>query len=198
MIHRTCRSLGLSAVFALLGLASTANAAWTLLPGQSHVVYTSTKVMSNLTASKAENNYFKTLSGSLSDQGDAEVDIDLNSVATNVDIRDQRMRNIVFQTDKNPDAVIKAQVPVAQIAEPGVHQIDLSLTLDLKGMTKTYSVPVMVTNTGNRLVVSSLQPVLLSAADFGLDSGLAELTKLAGLMYIPTTVPVTFNLVFQQ
>ena len=187
-----------SVTFVLMAAATAADAAWTLVPGQSHVVYTSTKVMPNLTASKAENNYFKTLSGTLSDDGAAQVDIDLNSVATNVDIRDQRMRNIVFRTDQFPKAVINAQVPIGQVVEPGIHQIDLSLSLELEGVQKTLSVPVMVASTGDRLVVSSLQPVLLNAADFGLGGGLTELTKIAGLMYIPATVPVTFNLVFQQ
>jgi hypothetical protein len=40
--------------------------------------------------------------------------------------------------------------------------------------------------------------VLVDAAEYGLDGGILELTKLAGLMYIPTTVPVSFSLVFEK
>ncbi|MCB1790634.1 MAG: YceI family protein [Gammaproteobacteria bacterium] len=198
MRHELRRITAGAAAFTLLAAASVAGAAWSLVPGQSHVTYTSTKVLPNLAASKAENNHFKTLSGSVSDTGDAAVHIDLGSVATNVDIRDERMRNMVFETGTFPDAAITAQVPVDMIAVAGIHQIDLSFNLSIKGMSKTLSVPAMVVSTGDNLVVSSLQPVLVSAADFGLDGGITELTKVAGLMYIPATVPVTFNLVFQK
>jgi hypothetical protein len=45
-------------------------------------------------------------------------------------------------------------------------------------------------------VATSTQPILISAADFGLTSGIEILQKLAGLSGIGLTVPVNFNLVF--
>ncbi len=183
---------------ALSCVAATAGAAWTLVPGQSHVVYTSIKVFPDKQASAAENNHFESLSGAVSDDGSAEVRIDLASVATNVAIRDERMRTIVFETENHPEAIISAQVPPSVIGQDGVHQIDLSMVLSLKGVAKPLTVPVIVNTSGTRTTVTALQPVLVAADDFGLDGGLLELTKLAGLMYIPTTVPVYFNLVFQK
>jgi len=128
----------------------------------------------------------------------AEVRVLLDSVNTNVAIRDERMRKIVFQTEKFPAATVSAQVPTNVLSEQGLHQIDLTLQLDLHGMQKSMTVPVSVVNESNRILVTSMSPVLVEAADFGLGGGILELTKLAGLMFIPTTVPVSFNLVFQQ
>lgn len=183
----------------LLVLASTsALADWSLQADRSHVVYTTTKVFADHKASAAENNQFTSLSGQISGSGVAQVGIALDSVATNVPVRDERMRNIVFETGRFPLASVQAQVPTSVLDQEGLHQIDLNMTLELKGVAKPLSVPVLVVNAGGELIVTSQQPVLVSAADFGLDAGVAELTKIAGLGYIPTSVPVSFQLVFRR
>jgi hypothetical protein len=48
----------------------------------------------------------------------------------------------------------------------------------------------------NGIVATSIQPILISAADFDLISGIEILQNLAGLNSIGLTVPVNFNLVF--
>ncbi len=178
--------------------ASTAQAGWQLVSDQSQLSYTTTKVFPGAEKSAAENNRFARLEGEVGDNGVAKVRILLDSVNTNVAIRDERMRSIVFQTEKFPAAIVSAQVPGTVLGAQGLHQIDLTLQLDLHGMQKAMTVPVRVVNESNRLLVTSMSPVLVDAADFGFGEGIMELTKLAGLMYIPTTVPVSFNLVFQQ
>lgn len=184
---------------ALLALCtSTVQAGWQLVSDQSQLSYTTTKVFPGAEKSAAENNRFAKLEGEVSDEGAAEVRVLLDSVNTNVAIRDERMRKIVFQTEKFPAATVSAQVPGIVLSEQGLHQIDLTLQLDLHGMQKSMTVPVSVVNESNRLLVTSMSPVLVEAADFGLGGGILELTKLAGLMFIPTTVPVSFSLVFQQ
>ena len=184
---------------ALLALcAATAQAGWQLASDQSQLSYTTTKVFPGAEKSAAENNRFAQLEGEVGDDGIAEVRILLDSVNTNVAIRDERMRKIVFQTEKYPAAIVNAQVPATVLGEQGLHQIDLTMQLKLHGVQKSMTVPVSVVNDGKRVLVTSMSPALVDAADFGLGGGLIELTKLAGLMHIPTTVPVSFNLVFQQ
>ncbi|MCB1786173.1 MAG: YceI family protein [Chromatiaceae bacterium] len=193
------RQIVFAGVAGLAMVAVTASAAdWTLMPEESHVVYTTTKVFPENKSSAAENNRFTSLTGSVSDAGEAEVRIALASVATNVPIRDERMRTIVFDTEKFPEATVQAQVPPVVLSKEGTHQIDLSMTLALRDATKQLTVPVVVYNERGRAVVTALQPVLISAGDFGLDTGVAELTKIAGLGYIPATVPVWFHLVFRR
>ena len=193
---RDSRKLLLVALLAVC--TTTVQAAWQLVSDKSQLSYTTTKVFTGAEKSAAENNRFAKLEGKVGDNGMAEVRVLLDSVNTNVAIRDERMRKIVFQTEKFPAATVSAQVPANVLSEQGLHQIDLTLQLDLHGMQKSMTVPVSVVNESNRILVTSMSPVLIEAADFGLDGGILELTKLAGLMFIPTTVPVSFNLVFQQ
>ena len=47
-------------------------------------------------------------------------------------------------------------------------------------------------------MVSATEPVMLEASDYDLGGGIGKLTSLAELMLIPTTVPVSFNLVFSE
>jgi polyisoprenoid-binding protein YceI len=193
---RDSRKLLLVALLAVC--TTTVQAAWQLVSDKSQLSYTTTKVFTGAEKSAAENNRFAKLEGKVGDNGMAEVRVLLDSVNTNVAIRDERMRKIVFQTEKFPAATVSAQVPANVLSEQGLHQIDLTLQLDLHGMQKSMAVPVSVVNESNRILVTSMSPVLVEAADFGLGGGILELTKLAGLMFIPTTVPVSFNLVFQQ
>ena len=189
----------LSAVtMALLILPLTAQAEWRLVSDRSQINYTTTKIFPGATKSAAENNRFARLDGHIRDDGSAEVLISLDSVATNIAIRDERMRKLVFETERFPAAAVTSQVPVATVATPGLHQIDLTLQLDLHGAKKSMTVPVSVVASGDLVTVSSLSPVLVQAEDFGLAGGVLELTKIAGLMYIPTTVPVSFSLVFEK
>lgn len=185
---------------ALLFAACTASAQaeWQLLSDQSQLSYTTTKVFPGAEDSAAENNRFAQLEGSVGDDGKAEVRILLDSVNTNVAIRDERMRSIVFQTEQFPVATVSARVPEGVLAEAGLHQIDLPLQLDMHGVQKSMTVPVSVVNETSRVLVTSMSPVLVDATDFGFGGGIQELTRLAGLMHIPMTVPVSFNLVFQQ
>jgi polyisoprenoid-binding protein YceI len=182
----------------LLLVPLTAQAAWRLVSDRSQINYTTTKIFPGAAKSAAENNRFARLDGHVDDDGSAEVLISLDSVATNIAIRDERMRKLVFETERYPAAAVTSQVPVGTLDTPGLHQIDLTLQLDLHGAKKAMTVPVSVVSSGDLLMVSSMSPVLIQAEDFGLVSGLQELTKIAGLMYIPTTVPVSFSLVFQK
>ena len=47
----------------------------------------------------AENNRFTSVTGKITSKGEAALSIDLSSVETQVDIRNQRMREIFFEVD---------------------------------------------------------------------------------------------------
>lgn len=143
---------------------------------------------------------FGSLVGYIGADGGVQVDIDLDSVETKIDIRNQRMREKLFQTAKFPVARVSAEVEPALIAEASkgaTATVDIPVTLSLHGLSKTLTVPVVVIGEeGGRLQVFSARPVLLSAADFGLQAGIAALAEIAGLKSISDTVPVTLHLVF--
>src|SRR6195256_307830 len=58
---------------------------------------------------------FTGLDGSITDSGDATVKIDLTSVASGVDVRDVRMRFLLFETYKFPTADVTAKLNMASL-----------------------------------------------------------------------------------
>jgi polyisoprenoid-binding protein YceI len=148
----------------------------------------------------AEVHSFANLVGFIGAAGKAEVTIELDSVQTLIDIRNERMREMLFETAKFPTATIHAQVDpdvLALAAEGGVLTAELPITLSLHGQEKSMTVPVVILGDDKRrLRVFSAQPVLINAADFGLTEGVAALQKVAGLNAIAAAVPVTLQLLF--
>lgn len=178
----------------LLFTAAPSLAAWELDNTRSTVNFLSVK-----NASTAEVHHFGVLAGGIGDDGTAELRIDLGSVDTQIPVRDQRMRELLFETVRFPAATLRASVPDALLAmEPGDSAIsELTIEVELHGASKRYpaTVVVMAVDDGSLQVILR-EPLLLSAADFGLESGIETLRGVAGLESISTAVPVTAHLVF--
>ena len=108
----------------------------------------------------------------------------------------------MFETVKFPLATITVNVSPAVlqgVAGGGLATTEVQVAVSLHGQKHSLSAPVMVIGEqSGTLRVVSTRPVLVSAKDFGLDSGIATLQAFAGLNSISTAVPVTVNLVFEQ
>ncbi|GAL17837.1 hypothetical protein JCM19235_6390 [Vibrio maritimus] len=50
----------------------------------------------------------------------------------------------------------------------------------------------------DKVVIVSTDPMIIQAADFGLDVGIEKLREVAGLPSIAMSVPLTFVLVYNQ
>ena len=61
--------------------------------------------------------------------------IPLDSIETGIPIRNERMAEYLFQTDKYPEATIEASVPAA-LLEAGSHLAKLDASLTLHGQTR--------------------------------------------------------------
>jgi polyisoprenoid-binding protein YceI len=57
-----------------------------------------------------EVSHFETLAGSVTDAGEVEVRVALDSVETNIGIRNERMKKMLFEVGLYPEAVITAQL----------------------------------------------------------------------------------------
>jgi len=57
---------------------------------------------------------------------------------------------------------------------------------------------VIAVTTDDKLVVSSKNPIMIQASDFGLVAGIQKLQELAKLPSIATAVPVSFVLTFTK
>ncbi|MEP1448510.1 MAG: YceI family protein [Paraglaciecola sp.] len=189
------KSLFTSIMSVVLFLFSfSANANWTLVNDLSSLNFVSTK-----NQHVSEIHHFKTLKGELSPTGKLLIEIDLTSIDSGIEIRDTRMREKLFVVDKFPTANLSAQLSsnLLSLEEGESILATLPAKLDLMGISKTIKVSVQVTGTANNgIIATSTQPILISAADFGLASGIEVLQKLAGLSGIGLTVPVSFNLLF--
>ncbi|MGB0866509.1 MAG: YceI family protein [Granulosicoccaceae bacterium] len=192
LVFKPFRVLIAAAFSASLAFPAFANA-WTLDSEASHLTYLSTKITQASTA-LTEENTFLTLAGSVI-EGKAEITIDLSSVETNIPIRNERMQKHVFNTAEYPVATITAKLPNGATAL-GNRDLELPMTLSMNGVSKELVVAVRVNATDTALVVTSTKMIVINAADFSMDGGLAKLQTLAGLGNIPIYVPVAFELSF--
>lgn len=193
MINKITKVVVLSFVF----LCNPLHGQWVLDSAQSEITYLSTKVVAGGQASVTERNHFSGLTGVLNGDGQAEVIIDLTRVETHIPIRNERMQQHVFNTDKTPHAVVSVNVP-AGLMEPGIHTDSIDATLAINGLSKKLHIPVTVYVDKEQISVTSREPMLLQAADIGMSDGLKKLAEIAKLLHIPTVVPVSFSLRFTQ
>lgn len=144
----------------------------------------------------AEVNTFKQLQGSYNNQGQFVLNVDLTSVDTNNPIRDDRMKDFLFDVSQFSTATITADVDTAlvdAIAEGANELLTLNANLDLHGVIIPLKIDVIVTRlVGAKLSVVSAQPVIINADDFGLVPGINKLMELAKLPSISQAIPVSF------
>ncbi len=185
------RHLIAAALATLLSLPTLAEHA--LLGDKSDIRFISVK-----NAAIAEVHHFRSLSGSI-DNGAVSVTIPLVDVETMIPIRNERMQKMLFETELFPKATLTAMVDMDRVMalESGDYTtMDVKVTLDLHGSSKTYTSAVSVARLGDEIHVATEQPLVVSAADFELTAGVERLRSIAGLQNIATQVPVTAQLVF--
>ena len=183
--------------FALLTVATitalTANADWQLDPAASDLYFMSIKA-----THVGEVHSFENLSGTVDDKGRANLTVDLASVATLIPIRDQRMRDLLFEVDRYPTATVTAQIETGPLVNmPSGSELDIEFEGDLqfKGRTNTLMTRVTVAKLNDqKITVRTIAPVVLSADQLRVTEGLEKLREIAGLPNISFTIPVTFNL----
>ncbi|SFT37912.1 Cytochrome c2 [Pseudovibrio denitrificans] len=144
-----------------------------------------------------EVNSFEKLSGTVSENGKLQLAIDLGSVETNIDIRNERMRQIVFQSIGAAD--LTAQLDMAELNKLGVGEttiVDLEATLNLLGTEVPLETEVFVARISEGKVLATTNDMLfLGTEEAGVNAGVDQLKVLAKLNSITRTVPVTLRLV---
>lgn len=169
--------------------------AWQLAADQSNVGFVSVKA-----GDVGEAHSFKTLEGSVAPDGAVNIGIDLASVDTGVDIRNQRMRDMLFEVTGFPKATLSAKIDPAAVSalKPGERKaLAVPVTLDLHGTTNTIEARLMVTRlAGNSMLVETASPLIIDAGAVGLGAGVEKLRAVANLPAISAAVPVTASLVF--
>ncbi len=172
-------------------------AEWRLSQGQSRLAFVSIKA-----GDLAEVHIFTNISGTVDPSGAATLEIGLDSVETGIDIRNQRMRGMLFETETYPTARITADLSPADFQDLNADtrlQRSTELAVELHGVRADFEADLFVTRLSeDRVLVETASPLLLHAGDFNLLAGVEQLTQVAGLPGISPAVPVTVSLVFER
>ncbi|MEC7075895.1 MAG: YceI family protein [Pseudomonadota bacterium] len=174
-----------------VGVIAPAQADWTL-SDSSRIGFVSIK-----NNSIGENNAFERVSGSISASGQVAVSVDLSSVETGVGIRNERLQKMLFEVVSFPMATIDAALTDSQIAalEAGGAQTEsVGVSISLHGKTVNKTANLSVSASGGDVRVTTTQPIVITAQEFGLEAGVAALQKIAGLNAISRSIPVTVDL----
>lgn len=145
---------------------------------------------------------FDKVQGSIDEKtGKAVIEIHLDSISTGIDIRNERMRKYLFNTDEFKAARFSAEVDIesfAGLAKGEQRAVALSGDLSLHGKTVAMHFQTLVTRleSGDLSVVTAA-PSFIDLASHDLVPGIEKLRSLAGLNNISLAVPVTFSVVFQ-
>lgn len=184
----------LLALFLLL-LVQPAWAGGVLLPEKSSIEFVSVK-----NTVVAEVHHFSGITGWVDDEGRVTATVPLVNVETMIPIRNERMRELFFETASFPAAVIEADVDlkaVAKLANGEYASMTVLFELNLHGQQQMMAAKVQISRLGKELHVSTQQPLIINTANFALTDGVERLRAVAGLNTIATAVPVTASLVFE-
>ena len=171
------------------------NQDWVLDPAHSHV-YMQTEKLDKV----IETRPFTRVQGKVDKDGNATVKIDLASIETGLDIRNVRMRFLLFETYKFPFADITAKLDKSKLRELATKSsvtYPLTMKVDMHGVVNEFTTDVSVTRTGdNTVTVATAKPIVVSAESFGFTQGLAKLADAMGGINIVPSSAITFDLTF--
>ncbi len=169
---------------------------WTLESSASDLNFMSVKQGSKMELSK-----FATLDGIIAEDGTATFEVALDSVDTNVDLRNVRLRFLLFETFAHPKATVATRLTedmLGDLAETGVLRMSLPFEISLHGFSKSMEAEVIISLAGpDQVTVASVAPIILQLADFGLIEGRDKLQDTAEVTITPATA-ITFALTFKR
>lgn len=186
----------LAALLAAILFTGVAQAQWSLDNDASSLSFVTVKA-----EHVAEAHTFDSLSGTIGDDGGVEISIELASVNTMIPIRNERMQEMLFETNLFPDGTITGSINLDALTDMAAgasvaRQIDFELSLH--GQSVALAADVQITRTGEGVIVSTLKPLIVMADSFSLTAGVEKLREVAGLPSISRAVPVSFTVVFEQ
>lgn len=160
------------------------------------IVFTSTK-----TDQKGndilEQGTFKNHSGLLNKRGEFDIEIELDSVSSDIVIRDQRLKEWLFEVDKFATAHITGQLDAAQISKLSQNetlQLHQPIIIALHDNEVKTNADLLINRVDDRQIkVETVKPIYLNVKDLGMGEGLQQLTDVMKLAKINADVPIIFK-----
>uniref|UniRef100_A0A486XHG0 Lipid/polyisoprenoid-binding YceI-like domain-containing protein n=1 Tax=Rheinheimera sp. BAL341 TaxID=1708203 RepID=A0A486XHG0_9GAMM len=148
----------------------------------------------------AETHQFSQLNGSW-DGNNVSISVAVNSLETNIPIRNERIWQYVLQAEQYNAITVSAELPQAMLPRGNDESTVVNLTLGVKIAAETapLTAAVRITRLNDKTLQASTEaPIMLNTNSFKLTAGVAKLQELAGLKRIDPLVPVNFNVLFKQ
>ena len=177
----------------LSAFAHADNAVWE--SDNNHISFLSIKVNQQKN-SITEQSAFTSSKAMLDKDGMFTLTIDLNSVKTNVDIRDQRLKDWVFETAQFGTATVSGKVDadaVNKLAVGETLKLEQPLELDIHGQKVKLQAELNVQRSAeDKIMVNTLTPVILDTKAMKMEKGVMQLVEVMALSSIVEQVPVSF------
>ncbi len=169
---------------------------WNSVEAESRIAFGSVK--KNTTG---EVHHFNKVTGVVKEKGEMVITVDLSSVETNIDIRNERITKHVFQEGK-ATAVITGQLDMSEVdsMKPGeIKVVEVEVNLSFAGIENEVEANMLVARLSeNRVLVTTEDFIMVSTEDLGIDAGVDQLMNLAKLSGITRVTPVAVRMVFQK
>ncbi|WP_298292771.1 YceI family protein [uncultured Litoreibacter sp.] len=166
---------------------------WTLDGDNSRLVFGSIKGDTT-----GEAHSFNTISGAVGADGAAMIEVDLASVQTNIDIRNERMLEHVFKGAGT--ATLSANIDMSEVSElpvGGMTTFEIEGTLSLLGSEVDLDAEMFAVRLSDTsAMVTTNNIIFVETEDLGITEGVNKLMELASLDSITRTSPVVMRLVF--
>lgn len=189
-------SLLCGAALMMAAPAFAGDTVWKSVAEQSRVAFGSIKNEAN-----GEVHRFSDVSGTVKNTGELVMSIDLASVETNIDIRNERMVEHVFQKGA-ATAKITGELDMEEFNDLKAGEtknVEIQATLTFAGIENDLDVEVLVARlSDNRVLVTTSDFIMLSTEDLGIEDGLNILKQLASLSGITRVTPVAVTMVFEK
>jgi polyisoprenoid-binding protein YceI len=190
-----------AAVIALALAASSSQAAWHVDSGQSSFSFTTAKAGMPGTSAVEEVQTFRQIGGSLADDGKLVFDVELASIETNIGLRNDRLKELLFKVADNPKAVFTGSVDPRRLNALGVGaslDMDVSGQLALGGLSKPLTASVRVVKlASDALLVGTRVPIVVNLKDYGLQDGVEALRAVMNLNVLASSAPVSFSVMMK-
>ncbi len=177
-------------------------AAWEVQPTASSVQFVTTKAGQAGVGGISEVQKFTQFSGSLSDAGRLEFAVTLASVQTGFEIRDERLKTMLFKVIETPQATFNAQINLGMLDKLATGQttdLEVDGMFMIGGQTKPMKSALRVTRlSSTQLLVVTREPLIVNLNDYGMKAGVEALRDVMGLNFVASVAPIQLYLLLQN
>jgi polyisoprenoid-binding protein YceI len=188
---------GLVVIAASASLA--ASAGWVVQTPASSVQFVTTKAGLAGVGGISEVQKFSQFGGSLSNAGRLDFNVTLASVQTGIEIRDERLKTMLFKITDTPQATFSADIKPSFIDALAVGQssdLNVEGQFTLGGQTKPMTAALRVTRlSATQLQVVTREPLIVNANDHGMKTGVEALREVMGLNFLASVAPISLHLI---